>query len=164
MSLVVVVVVGLIGSLFFFVFLLASHSAQSTNRRNGPLFFPFGFRRLPLAFFPYYSLSARPAKTTSDNNNNVRKSPSRKFRLKFGQLGWKIKSRVDERRLISLLWWLASVVFFFKRCRWWTRRISVVSSFLIIILFFNLVWWNFLNHLRLVAFVSSRTGRPTTTR
>jgi hypothetical protein len=71
----VFVVVGLIGSLFFFCLLLASHSAQSTNRRNGPLFFPFGFRRLPLAFFLIIPFRPGRQKTTSDNNNNVRKSP-----------------------------------------------------------------------------------------
>jgi hypothetical protein len=81
----VVVVVGLIGSLFFFFFLLASHSAQSTNRRNGPLFFPFGFRRLPLAFFPYYSLSARPGRQkTASDNNKVRKYAIEKIPLEFG--------------------------------------------------------------------------------
>jgi hypothetical protein len=70
--------VGLIGSLFFFVFLLASHSAQSTNRRNGPLFFPFGFRRLPLAFFliiPFRpGRQKQPATTTTTSENRHREN------------------------------------------------------------------------------------------
>jgi hypothetical protein len=86
MSLVVVVVVGLIGSLFFFVFLLASHSAQSTNRRNGPLFFPFGFRRLPLAFFLIIPFRPGRQKTASDNNK-VRKYAIEEIPLEFG-LTW----------------------------------------------------------------------------
>jgi hypothetical protein len=75
---VVVVVVGLIGSLFFFRLLLASHSAQSTNRRNGPLFFPFGFRRLPLAFFliiPFRpGRQKQPATTTTTSENRHREN------------------------------------------------------------------------------------------